>query len=120
MRWAVAAVDHRPPLWVPRHLVQQSLASDVLEVGRMIGVVEQVRAAPRDGREAAVAGTLPVFVGGQQRVRGMTFPWPEQLARSCDAQLVIASSTAARVGRIEKVEPLTAMEHERSFDEMRF
>jgi len=101
-------------------LWEQRLPPRVLEVLRMVRVVQKERPSRGGGDETAVAGALPVFVGTQDRVGGVPLPRAENFPGARHAQPVIALAAAARACRVEQIEPAVSTEDERPLDQVSF
>lgn len=96
-------VDRRPAVFIPAHLIQQSLASDINGVLRLISVIEKKITPLGVGHDAAVAGTFPLQVAGENWVGRIFFPWPEKSFGARHAECVIAAESAAAGAGVKKL-----------------
>ena len=112
----LAVVDRRPAVVAKFDFVEQHFATGVNKCFDVVGVIEQKMAAALVGHDAAMAGTLPVFVAAQNRVGGIFLPRTGQRTRTGNTQRVSAATTAATRTRVEQIEPITTPQNKRALD----
>ena len=102
----LAVVDGRPAIAAKLHFIEEHFASGKNKRFGVIAVIEQEVTAAVVGHDAAMAGTLPMFVAGQDRVRCIFLPRTEQRTRTRDAHRIgAAAPTTARTG-VKQIKPV--------------
>src|ERR1043165_5762750 len=117
---AGAGIDFGPTVGREFHFVEEGFAAGEDEAFRVVSVIHQPVAAFFVFDDAAVAGTFPVVVAGEDRVGRIFFPGAEQGFGARDAEGVVAIHAAAAVAGIEEIKVVVAADDERAFDDGAF
>src|SRR6266850_758797 len=114
----MVAIDDWPFVWLPCDFVQQTLAAYINKRFGVISMIQQKIAPGLVAHNAAVPGTNPFRISGENRVVLIFFPRTKKIFRPSDPQGVIASPPTARITGIKQIAPAVAAQHKWTLDKV--